>query len=153
MRLYNTVESPVFSRSVSRNYDCDCTFALGCWLLTQIFFQSRNPDGYFLASLVSCAHFQSRISLHIALKSRIPPFKWGKSWIPKWSRIFCNFILDNSNFPATRRNFCSPSDHLYSYIILPSITRTIFWALKNCWELKNNVLASETSNFEFPIDL
>ena len=78
MRLYNTVESPVFSRSVSRNYDLDCRFALVCGLLTRIFAQSRNPDGYFLASLVSCAHFQSRISVHIliyALKSQIPPFK------------------------------------------------------------------------------
>lgn len=119
MCVYNTVESPVFSRSVSRNYDRDCRFALGCGLLTRIFAQSRNP-GYFLASLVSCAHFQSRISPHIALKSRISPFKWSKSWIPKWSCIFCNFNLDKSNLPPTRRNFCFLSDHLYSYIKLPS---------------------------------
>ena len=51
MCVYNTVESPVFSRSVSRNYDRDCRFALGCGLLTRIFAQSRNP-GYFLASRV-----------------------------------------------------------------------------------------------------
>ena len=57
--------------------------------------------------------------------------------------------LDNSNLPLTRSNFCFPSDHFY--IILFSITRTMFWALKKFD--KNSVLASETLNFEFPIDV
>ena len=55
--------------------------------------------------------------------------------------------LANSNLPLTRSNVCFPSDHFY--IILPSITRTIFWAFKKSG--KNSVLASETLNFEFPI--
>ena len=42
--------------------------------------------------------------------------------------LYCNFTLDNSNLPLTRSNFCFPLDHFY--IILPSITRTMFWALK-----------------------
>ena len=37
--------------------------------------------------------------------------------------------LDNSNLPLTRSSFCFPSDHFY--IILPSITRTVFWTLKS----------------------
>ena len=32
--------------------------------------------------------------------------------------------LGNSNLPLTQRNFCFPSDHFY--IVLPSITRTMF---------------------------
>ena len=39
--------------------------------------------------------------------------------------------LDNSNLPLTRRNSCFPSDHFY--VILPLITRTMFWALKKSW--------------------
>ena len=50
-----------------------------------------------------------------------------------------NSTLGNSNLPLTQRNFCFPSDHFY--IILPSITRTMFWALKKSG--KNSVLASE----------
>ena len=38
------------------------------------------------------------------------------------------WILDNSNLPLTRSGFCFPSDHFY--IILPLITRTMFWVLK-----------------------
>ena len=41
----------------------------------------------------------------------------------------CNFTLGNSNLPLTQSSFCFPSDHFY--IILPSITRTMFWALKS----------------------
>ena len=37
--------------------------------------------------------------------------------------------LDNSNLPLTRSSFCFSSDHFY--IILSSITRTLFWALKS----------------------
>ena len=58
--------------------------------------------------------------------------------------------LDNSNLPLiTQSNFCFPSDHFH--IILLSITRTMFRALKKLD--KNSVLASETLNFEFPIDV
>ena len=35
---------------------------------------------------------------------------------------------DNSNLPLNRSSFCFPSDHFY--IILPSITWTMFWAQK-----------------------
>ena len=56
---------------------------------------------------------------------------------------------DNFNLPLTQSNNCFPSDHLY--IILTSITRTMFWALKKSG--KNCVLASETLNFEFPIEV
>ena len=37
--------------------------------------------------------------------------------------------LHNSNLPLTRSSFCFPSDHFY--IILSSITRTMFWAFKS----------------------
>ena len=57
--------------------------------------------------------------------------------------------LDNSNLLLTRSRLCFPSDHLY--IILPLIARTMFWALQKSG--KNSVLASETLNFEFPIDV
>ena len=39
-----------------------------------------------------------------------------------------SWILDNLNLPLTRSGFCFPSDHFY--IILPLITRTMFWVLK-----------------------
>ena len=46
------------------------------------------------------------------------------------SYIYCNFTLGNSNLPLTQSNYCCvPSDH-FGHIILPSITRTMFWALK-----------------------
>ena len=57
--------------------------------------------------------------------------------------------LANSKLPLTRSSFCFPSDHFY--IILPSITRMMFWALKS--QEKNSLLASQTLNFEFPIDV
>ena len=46
--------------------------------------------------------------------------------------------LDNSNLPLTRRNSCFPSDHFY--VILPLITRTMFWALKKAWRPRHWIL-------------
>ena len=57
--------------------------------------------------------------------------------------------FDDSNLLKTRSSFCFPSDNLY--IILPSIPRNMFRALKSQGE--NSLLASETLNFEFPIDV
>ena len=57
--------------------------------------------------------------------------------------------LDNSNLPLTRSNFCFPSD--YFYINLPSLTRTMFWAVIK--GEKNSAVGSETLNFEFFIDV
>ena len=68
-------------------------------------------------------------------------------WVFKQRKI--QFTAENSNLPLTWSNFCFPLDHLY--ILLPSITRTTFWALKKSG--KNSVLASETLNFDFPIDV
>ena len=59
--------------------------------------------------------------------------------------------LDNSNLPLTRSNFCFPSDHFY--INLPSITRTMFCLSAYKVGKKNSVLASETLNFEFSINV
>ena len=61
--------------------------------------------------------------------------------------IHCNFTLGNSNLPLTRSNFCFPLDHFY--IILPSITRTMFWALKKSgktvhWRPKHWILKSHS---------
>ena len=53
-------------------------------------------------------------------------------WIPSY--ICCNFTLGYSNFLLTRSNFSFPSDHFY--ITLPSITRTMFWALCNLKQKK-----------------
>ena len=55
--------------------------------------------------------------------------------------------LDNSKLPLTRSNFCFPSDHFY--IILPSITRTMFWALKKSG--KNSVLPPKHWILNFPL--
>jgi len=55
-------------------------------------------------------------------------------------RFFLAEVVDNSNLLLTRSNFCFPSDHFYK--IFPSITRTMFWALKKSG--KNSELASET---------
>lgn len=53
-------------------------------------------------------------------------------WIPSY--ICCNFTLGYSNFLLTRSNFSFPSDHFY--ITLPSLTRTMFWALCNLKQKK-----------------
>ena len=45
------------------------------------------------------------------------------------SHIYRNFTLSNSNLPLAQSSFCFPSDHFY--IILSSITRTMFWAFKS----------------------
>ena len=55
--------------------------------------------------------------------------------------------LENSNLPLTRSNFCFLSDHFC--IMLLSITRTMFWALKKSGN--KSVLASETLDFEVPL--
>ena len=48
---------------------------------TQIFAQSRNPNGYF-RHLAFHAYAQPVACLHFALKSRIPPFKYNKANLP-----------------------------------------------------------------------
>ena len=53
---------------------------------------------------------------------------------------------NNSNLPLTRNKFCFPSDHFH--INLPSITRTMFRALKKSGKKKNSV----NVYFEFPIE-
>ena len=60
-----------------------------------------------------------------------------------------NFTLDNSNLPLTRSNFCFPLDHFH--IILPSITPTMFWALKKSGKKQCTVFRNV--DFEFPIDV
>ena len=67
---------------------------------------------------------------------------------------YCNFpsvtwTLDNSNLALTRSSFCFPSDHFY--IILPLITRTMFWALnyKN-WGLRTVYWRSKHWTLNFP---
>ena len=55
--------------------------------------------------------------------------------------------LDNSKLPLTRSNFCFPSDHFH--IILSSITRTMFWALKKSG--KNSVLPPQHWILNFPL--
>ena len=57
------------------------------------------------------------------------------------------WTLDNSKLLLTRRNFCFPSDHFY--IILPSITRTMFWALKKSG--KKSVLPPKHWILNFPL--
>ena len=58
-------------------------------------------------------------------------------WIPSY--ICCNFTLGYSNFLLTRSNFSFPSDHFY--ITLPSLTRTMFWALCNLKQKKKPIAA------------
>ena len=59
------------------------------------------------------------------------------SWLP------ITRTLDSSNLQLTWVVFFSPSDHFY--VILPSITRTMFWALKRSvkivyWRPKHRIL-------------
>ena len=49
----------------------------------------------------------------------------------------------------SQSSFWFPSDHFY--ILLPSKTRTMFWALKKSG--KKQSTGVETLNFEFPIDV
>ena len=57
------------------------------------------------------------------------------------------WTLDNSKLPLTWSNFCFPSDHFH--IILPSITRTMFWALKKSG--KKSVLPPKHWILNFPL--
>ena len=56
---------------------------------------------------------------------------------------------NNSNLPLTRNKFCFPSDHFH--INLPSITRTMFRALKKSGEKKQCTFVRNVY-FEFPIE-
>ena len=71
-------------------------------------------------------------SLHSVAPQQLPKYRVKKSPIPQYRKPPCP----------------PPSDHFY--IILASITRTMFWALKK-WGIKSSVLAPETQiSVNFP---